>query len=166
MVIECIKTVSYSVILNGEPYGLIHPSRGIHQGDSISPYLFLLCAEGLSSLIQKAVFNNSIHGVSVCRGGPKISHLLFADDSLIFCEAFMMECETLGMLLELYEAASGQKINRQKTAIFSNKNTEDRVRSDILRFWGATAHFEKYLGLPAVVRRNKIQAFKVLASRF
>jgi hypothetical protein len=76
-------------------------------------------------------FNNTIHGVSVCRDGPKISHLLFADDSLVFCEASLVECERLGLLLKLYEAALGQKINRQKTAIFFSKNTEAMVRFDI-----------------------------------
>ncbi len=131
MVMACIKTMSYSIILNGEPHGLIHPSRGIRQGDPISSYLFLLCAKGLSSLIRNVAFNNTIHGVSVCRDGPKISHLLFVDDSLVFCEASLVECERLGLLLKLYEAALGQKINRQKTAIFFSKNTEAMVRFDI-----------------------------------
>jgi hypothetical protein len=56
MVMACIKTVSYSIILNGEPHGLIHPSKGIRQGDPISSYLFLLCAKGLSSLIRNVAF--------------------------------------------------------------------------------------------------------------
>lgn len=49
----CMKTVSYSVLINGEPKGRIIPTRGLRQGDPISPYLFMLCAEGLSAIIQK-----------------------------------------------------------------------------------------------------------------
>ena len=47
----CAKTISYSMLVNGEPKGLIHPIRGIRQGDPLSPFLFLLCTEGLNSLI-------------------------------------------------------------------------------------------------------------------
>lgn len=52
LMMMCIKSVSYSMLLNGEPKGLIHPTRGIRQGDPISPYLFLLCGEGLSAMLK------------------------------------------------------------------------------------------------------------------
>ena len=100
----CVKTVTYSVLVNGEPRGLIHPSRGIRQGDPLSPFLFLLCIEGL---IKSAELKGDIHGFSLCRRGPKLTHLLFADDSLLFCRATVEECANVLNILEAYERASG-----------------------------------------------------------
>ena len=65
--------VSFSILVNGEPMGHIVPSRGLRQGDPLSPYLFLLCSEGLNGLIQNAVNDRKIQGFSLCRGGPIIS---------------------------------------------------------------------------------------------
>ena len=85
--LTCISTVTYSVRINGMPHGHIVPSRGLQQGDPLSPYIFLLCAEGLSALIKKGVGDGQLKGISVCRNRPKLSHLFFTDDSLIFCKA-------------------------------------------------------------------------------
>ena len=84
-ILECIQSVTYSILVNGEPKGHIIPSKGIHQGNPLSPYLFLLCSEGLNGVIQHAVDGGLIEGFSLCRTGPKICHLIFADDSLLFC---------------------------------------------------------------------------------
>ena len=51
LAMETVCTASYSILINGEPRGLVQPSRGIKQGDPLSPYLFLLCAEGLSTML-------------------------------------------------------------------------------------------------------------------
>ena len=85
LIFECISTVSYSILVNGEPKGDIRPSRGLRQGDPLSPYLFLLCSEGLNRMLQKAAQNDQIRGFSLCKHGPKISHLFFTDDSLLIC---------------------------------------------------------------------------------
>ena len=115
LVMECVTTVSYSLLVNGEPQGNIKPSRGIHQGNPLSPYLFMLCSEGLHRLIQRAANLGEIKGVSICRNGPKLTHLLFADDSLLFCRATKEDCQKVLEILSSYERVSGQKLNRAKT---------------------------------------------------
>ena len=70
LMMECISSVSYSLLINGEPRGLVQPSRGLRQGDPLSPYLFLLCAEGLHSMIRQAEIQGELKGVSICRRGP------------------------------------------------------------------------------------------------
>ena len=87
-----MSTVSYSVLLSGQPVGNIKPTRGLKQGDPLSPYLFLLCAIGLQELIKKAKTNGDIRGVPICKNGPWVSHLFFADDSILFCRAKVEEC--------------------------------------------------------------------------
>ena len=87
----CIRSVTYSILLNGQPHGLIILERGLRQGDLLSPYLFLLVTEGLHALFTKAEVDGALQGVSICVAGPKISHLLFIDDSLVFCGATIAE---------------------------------------------------------------------------
>ena len=86
-VICCVTTLSYSVLIKGKAHVNITSSRGLRQGDLLSPYLFLLCKEGFISLLQKSKFEGRIQGVSICRWAPRITNLLFVDDSLIFCQA-------------------------------------------------------------------------------
>ena len=95
----CITTAHFSVIVNGTPTSCILPSRGLRQGDSLSPYLFLFCVGGLTALLRKAESDRIIRGVATSRGGPCISHLLFADDSLLFCHASVEECQQVNSLL-------------------------------------------------------------------
>ena len=96
-----VTTTSFSILLNGKPYGNVTPSRVIHQGDLLSLYLFLLCAEGFTSLLTKAESDGKIHGASICREAPKVSNLLFADDSLLCCRATQNEVEVVSKVLQV-----------------------------------------------------------------
>ena len=157
LVMGCVKTVSYSVLVNGEPCGTIFPTRGIRQGDPLSPFLFLLCTEGLNGLIKKADLQGDIHGYSLCRRGPKLTHLLFADDSLIFCRATLEECNKVMDILRVYEEASGQKINRSKTSLFFSNSIPEDVKHGIKVALGVPEimQYEKYLGLPLLWAKGK-----------
>ena len=81
---ECISSVQYRVLLNGQPQGLIVPHMSLRQGDPLSPYLFILCTEALIANIKKAERWQQLTGMKIARACPSISHLLFADDSLFF----------------------------------------------------------------------------------
>ena len=120
---QCVIFVTYTIRLNGKPRGHITPTRGLRQGDPISPFLFLFCAEGLSSLLQQAIFAGSLRGVIASPHGPQISLIFFADDNIIFCQVTREECDHLEQILETYEKASSQKINCEKTSLFFNRNT-------------------------------------------
>ena len=108
LTMECISSVSYSILVNGSPQGLLKPTRGLQQGDPLFAYFFLFCAEGLRGLLKQAANDAVIRGISLSQGGPRLTHLFFADDSLLFCRAKREECKTLLHILTQYEAMSGQ----------------------------------------------------------
>ena len=106
-VMGCVTTPSFSVLINGKPFGNITPLRGICQGDPLSPYLFLLCAEGFNSLLLWVEMEARIKGVYVCRRAPTVTNLMFADDSLLFCRATIGEVEVINEIMRTYANASG-----------------------------------------------------------
>ena len=117
---ECITTVTYSILINGTPTGIICPNRGLRQGNPLSPYLFLLCTEGLHGLISQAASEGHIRGISICRSGPRLTHLFFANDSLVFCRATIQERQYVQDLL------------RDKTTLFFSKATPQDVQATII----------------------------------
>ena len=146
MVMSCVTSVTYSIHINGVPQGRITPSRGLLQGYPLSPYLFLLCTESLSTLLHRASEAGTLQGLQVCKRSPHITHLFFADDSLLLCNATIVDCEEIQRLLLIYERATRQQVNRQKTSLFFSPNIaveiqEDimqRFRADIIRQHGST----------------------------
>jgi len=107
LIFNYISTVSFSVLLNGSPCQKFYPQRGLCQGDPLSPYLFILCAEVFSRLLNKAQAKKGLHGIQIARGAPKINHLFFADDSLIFCRDSFQDSQTIQEILNTCQSASG-----------------------------------------------------------
>ncbi|KAA3490760.1 reverse transcriptase [Gossypium australe] len=167
LVIKCISTVSYSVNINGNRGRIFHHSRGLRQGDPLSPYLFLICSEGLSSLIRRAVGEGFLRGVKASRRGPEISHFLFADDCLLFGEATKERATFLKAMLRQYELCSGQCVNFNKSTIFFSSNTAEGAKNEISRVLGVrcSTNIEKYLRLPNVVGRKKKESFQNLKDK-
>ncbi|KAF5454723.1 hypothetical protein F2P56_024369 [Juglans regia] len=131
LIMQCVSTVKYLVLVNGHPGTEFKPSRGLRHGDPLSPYLFLLCAEGLSSLVYHAEEIGARRGVSMSKRGTSINYQLFADDFIIFCKASMQQWRIMKQRLEKYEKASRQKLNMQKTSIFFNTNTKVEVKEEL-----------------------------------
>lgn len=102
----------------------------------MSPYLFLLCVEGLSCLFHGAEKRKSISDLSIAKHSPLISHLFFVDDSIIFFKAVPVEGAAVCSILHWYERASGQTINFEKSVISFSLNTGSEVIHDITHFFG------------------------------
>ena len=107
LLMACVQSVTYKVYFNNQETSSFTPTRGLRQGDPLSPYLFLICAEGLSSLLAHREEVRGIEGVRVCRNAPSVSHLLFADDSLILMKANLTNATSLRQVLDQYCASSG-----------------------------------------------------------
>ncbi|CAN1745807.1 LINE-1 retrotransposable element ORF2 protein [Linum perenne] len=163
----CVRSVKYSVLINTHKTESFVPERGLRQGCPLSPFLFIICAEGLSSMIRRESDLGHIHGVRVCRGAPLVSHLLFADDSFFFFRAEFEEARRMRLLFDKYANASGQLINFDKSAIFFSKSTHVMLQDGISHVLGVHVPFDrgKYLGMPSVVGRNKRVAFQYVKDR-
>lgn len=166
-IMACVTTVSYSFLHNGEVFGSIIPQRGIRQGDPISPYLYILCAEGLTSIINRNESVGLIHGATIARGAPSITHLLFADDCYLFFRATEVEACTMKSILHRYENLSGQAINYSKSNITFSPNTSQFDRGKVCSTLGVQELNApgKYLGMPMFVGRNKNDTFGFLIDR-
>lgn len=166
-IMECIRSVSFSVLINGSPYGSFNASRGLRQGDPLSPYLFILCADVLSSLLTKANQEGKIQGIRVSNRGPSVSHLLFADDSLFFLKADYKNSHNLSLIFKEYEKASGQMINLEKSSITFGNRVYQHTRDNIMRTLQIpnTGGGGKYLGLPEQFGRKKKDMLQYIQER-
>ena len=160
-IMECISSVSYSFMINGEVKEYVIPQRGIRQGDPLSPYLFLLCSEGFTNLFQKVATERRIEGMRISRQGPRLTHLFFADDSLIFCKADYQNASELRRILQVYERGTGQLINLEKSSVIFSTNLEQEAKMEVCQALGNIQKVNqgKYLGLPMVVTGSKQQLF-------
>lgn len=163
---NCISTASFSVLINRVPKGLITPQRGLRQGCPLSPYIFILCAEVLSNLLVQAENRSLIQGLKFNRS-LSVTHLLFADDSLVFARASSNDCKILKGIFYSYAAASGQVFNFEKSSMLFSSGTSQIQKEEfknVFRLNVVTKH-ERYLGLPSMVGRRKISFFNEIKLR-
>lgn len=157
ILVECVTSVSYSFKINDVSVGKVLPSRGLRQGDPLSPYMFVICTHGLSSIINYKASQKVLQGVKIARESPPITHLFFADDSLIFFKANKWNCRSIKNYLLLYEKASGQLINYDKSSITFSRNTPPnhiQYIKEVLQLSVCYGH-ELYLGLPTFLVCSK-----------
>jgi len=118
----CISSTSFAVLVNGSPMDFFSASRGLRQGDPLFPLLFLMVMEVLTRMIDAASSAGLIAGFSLRRPGSKlveikVSHLLFADDTIVFCDDDCKQIVHLRCILIWFQAVSGLRVNLTKSSI-------------------------------------------------
>lgn len=164
---QCVFTVRYSFLVRGRPRGYLSPSRGLRQGDPLSPYLFLLGAEGFSALLQAKSFDGSLPGIEICEQAPAVNHLLFADDNMLYAKASTQACNMIQEVIEIYSRASSQVVSMAKSYVVFSKNVKVEVQevlAEVLGMEVVVVH-ERYLGLPTYVGRKKSESFQYIKDR-
>ena len=159
---SCITSTSFSVLVNGIPGDRFFPSRGIRQGDPLSPYLFILCAEVLArELSQASNCPEKLIGVSLGRSKVRIPFLTFADDTMIFAKATDSSCMKIRQILDKYCSMSGQLVNYHKSAFQCSSNVSDNSKANFASILGMTEtqSMGENLGCPIIVSKVTKETF-------
>ena len=160
LIMRRVSTASLSVIINGVPKRMIQPEKGLMHGCLLSPYLFIICTEAFSNFLVKAENNQLIRGLKFAKE-VSITHLLFANDSLVFSRASVADCKHLKEIFDIYAVASRQIFNFQKSSLFISgqiPTSQAAAIKDIFKLNVVSKH-EKYLGLPSMIGRKKMIFF-------
>ncbi|XP_025679132.1 uncharacterized protein [Arachis hypogaea] len=150
------------ILWNGEVLEEFTPSKGIREGDPLSPYIFVLCIERLSQLISAACDHQFWKPIKLNKDGPALSHLCFADDLILFAEADVQQAKIINKVLEEFCKSSGKKVNNEKTRIFFSNNVGHTIREEIsnsLNF-SRTDDLGKYLGVPILHSKVSKDTYK------
>ena len=147
---NCISSSSISILFNGGKLDKFQPTRGIHQGDPLSPYIFLLCMEFLGYLIDKECMEKKWTPMKASRANLEISHLFFTDDLMFFAKVDKKGAASIKRVLELFCVESGQAISVDKSHIYFSPNTPSNLKDNVCEILGiqATSCLGKYLGFP------------------
>ncbi|KAL9687729.1 hypothetical protein QQ045_032136 [Rhodiola kirilowii] len=160
-VLTYVHSARYCIRVNEDVSDFFYPSRGLRQGDPLSPYLFIMCTEWISYMLKYYAELGLIEGIQISRRSPPISHLLFADDCLLFMRVHSSTVKAIKYVLQCYEIISGQTVNYGKSEIALSRNCPQHIVEDINNTLGVQVvpHLSKYLGLPIQSHRKRTATF-------
>lgn len=136
LIMECISSISYNILWNGSQTNFFPAKRGLRQGDSISLLLFVLYMDKLSSIITNEINLDHWKLIMITKEGPSISHLMFADDILLFGEATKNQANCMMKCLRMFCHASGGKVSKPKLSIFFSSRVPINVKQSIALIFG------------------------------
>ena len=151
----CISTVWLSMLVNGTPSGFFDTSRGIHQGDPLSPLLFVVVMEAFSKLMQKVAEEKYIRGFEIRDRNQEpmqITHLCYADDTILSCEPVLEQVGYVKCTLLCFEAAFGLKVNLSKSEMVQIGQVSNLTNLAALLECKISTVPMKYLGMPLGAR--------------
>lgn len=162
LIMNCVSSVKSSILWNGEPLTEFKPSRGLRQGDPLSPYLFVLCLERLSILINNKRSRKGIgKELKFSRNSTPLTHLFFADDLILFGQDNMNTVKAMMDVLNEFCMMSGQTMSLEKSKVFVSPNVQRNKAWRISDYCGIklTTDLGKYLGVPMLHKRVTKQEF-------
>lgn len=166
-VMECVTTVQFTLLLDGNPTQPFYPSRGLRQGDPISPYLFLLCANILSIALTKVKSQKKLSGIKIGRNGASFTHLFFANDSLFFFQNDKCSLTNLENTIHWYCSLFGQAINFSKSNLYCSPNIPLNIQENLASSLQVNLVQcpRKYLGLSFKLRGRRVIDFQDLIDK-
>ena len=151
-IMRCVDTAAFSVSVNGDLESFFSRSRGIRQGCSLSPYLFVIVSNVLSKLLNSAVLNRRIGYHPLCES-LKLTHLSFADDIMVFTNGTPASLEGVLEVFEEYVNVSGLRINVAKSIVFAAGVDKQRLQDGAISAGFTISELPiKYLGLPLTTK--------------
>ena len=156
-ILAILKFARLSILVNGRAVGFFACSRGVRQGDPLSPMLFCLAEEVLSRALSGSVVRGRLTPMSYCRGTTFPTHVLHADDIMIFCTGLKRNIRELISIFNKYSAISGQIVNNSKSRFFMGSMSVTRINmiANMLGFSVGTVPF-LYLGCPIFQGKPKV----------
>ena len=128
MIMECVTSVSFQYLISGSTSEIVYPNKGVRQSDPLSPYFFILCKNILSHLLMETEEKQKIKGIKISKGSSPLSHLLFADDSLVFFQINVHYCRKLKVILKEFCDLSRMKINYSKSELYFSLNCKPQIK--------------------------------------
>lgn len=164
IIMSCISSSELAILINGNATNFFQSSRGVRQGDPLSPYLFILGMKFLSLLIHNQISNHFWTPIPITSPGPFISHTFFADDIFLFDEANVNNAKAITNVLDDFTHHSGLHINLKKSKNFFSSNCKNSISSNISIMLNIkqTSSLGAYLGFPLLPRNPKHSDFEPL----
>ena len=162
-----LTTSNLSVMINGERLDPFLPFCGIRQGNPLSPYIFILCMEYLAELITTEISLGNWSSIKTSRDGPSFSHLLFADNLILFNKVTKKNCLAINKVLETFYTISGQQVNYGKSKLFFSTHTSEANATMVEKELGMerTKDFGKYLDVPIISDGWNKRAFNLIVEK-
>ena len=161
-----VSFTRFHFLWNGSPLQEVVPTRGVWQGDSLSPYLFILCLERLSIRLEEAVHDKLIHPMSF-RGRVRLSHLFFTNDIFLFTKAMARDCRNLNTILQAFCASLGQIMSATKSRIWFSPRIPRRIKDQVVGIFGIPTldRIGTYLGTPIFTTRRTTNLYQFLVDK-
>ena len=163
LIMNMISSTRFHILWNRALLSEVVPSRGIWQGDPLSPYLFILCLERLSVKLNEAVLDKLIHPINF-KTGVCLSYLFFADDIFLFTKATTRDCKNLSRLMLDFCESSDQLMNATKSKTWFSPRTTQHIKDQVAGIIGFPTmdHIKTYLGTPIFTTRRTASSYQYL----